>query len=1255
VRVEGGDDPGTQRLVGRVRVVEGSFVLLGADRRGEVGELDRSALCEDGRGLDGLDQSAHVQRPVVGDEGPTGRDGAPLGAPPDECVRHERAEVLPTGAERRESADPSGQPREQIGAEALLGHEALEIAVRGGNDADVDADRLHGADGHDLPRVEDAEEPGLGRGWELADLVEEQGALVGGLDVAPAIGVRAGEGPAAVAEELALHEAVDEGAAVHRDERPRPTRELVHVPREHLFACARLPLEEQRHVGRREPTEPFGERGEERRGARRGPERGRQRGAPWSLPQEEDRVPDLEHRAVLDDTAAGERPSVEEGPVAAAEVLEGHFGSEPQPRVAARGVRIVERDVEGAPDALGGGAPSPEYHLVQVVEPFDQRGWCVEPVVAEHTDQPWEQGPTPESDLVGRRLEGLVLAGHDPSIPPRDVAICDTAGVEVGELVADRFAVEHVVRVGAHARLLSARDRRGGARVALKVLEVDASPAAGERLRREARLLAKHRTDGLVAHVDDGTIAGRPYLATRFVEGVTLAEHVTTAGTLEVATALALVRALSTTLVVLHDAGVVHRDLSPDNVLLADGDPRRPVVLDLGAAREAHGGETAAGVFVGTPGYVAPEQVRGGADLDARIDVWALGALLYFCLVGTPPLPGRTTTTLLARVLFEDPPWLGDARADVPPRVAALAQRLLARAREERPADATHVLAALDALGGDPPRRAPERVAGTLLVASAPVWPEAALAEALDDLEWALLPDRTLVAWSHDPAHAARAAEAALAVQRTVPGSHMALAGAEGAGAASDRVDALGDDAPRLDATTEAAVRATFVTRSDAGAVTLLGPRDADVRPGAVLADRYVLEAPLGSGGMGEVWSARHQALGSRVAVKLLHGSLAEHPDLRRRFLEEARITARLDSAHAVRVYDFGVTPGGRPFLAMEHIDGEPLSECIARGPLPPLRTLALLGQAARAIDRAHALGIVHRDLKPHNVLVTHDEDGREVAKLVDFGIAKIVGGLADARDDGDAGDTAVTRAGLGTPAYMAPEQIRGEGVGPAADRFALGVVAYQCLEGSLPWRARDVPGTFVEILAGRPRELVADLPAPFTAWFARATAPRPDDRFPSARESVEALAESLGVKGGPFESDRPRRRRVVVTAMLLTVAFVVALVVRGRPSSTREAGAPRVDPASSPTRASSATTPVLPTSALLTPPSSLQSPSSVSSTAVSKALPTSTASPPSAAATSTPPSTQPSVAASAPPTPSASAAPVTSGETGVGWLESRQ
>jgi len=787
--------------------------------------------------------------------------------------------------------------------------------------------------------------------------------------------------------------------------------------------------------------------------------------------------------------------------------------------------------------------------------------------------------------------------------------------VEAGSVVGGRFAIERHVHTGGMGRVFVAVDRGQGGRVALKVPRAEGEPIASRRLAREAAILGElGEQPGLAAHVEHGVEDGVPWLATRWIDGPTLATRIAREGPLDVSEALAMLATLVGAVAELHAHGAVHRDLSPSNVLLRDDDPRDPVLVDFGAARDDSAGETAAGSFVGTPGFLAPEQARGSSDVDARVDVWGLGALLHFALTAEVPLPGRTTTTLLARVLFEDPPWLCDLRPGIPSSVAAFAQRLLARDRAERPRDAAAVLRALPRLEGDLEAIAParEQVAGTLLVVrGADV--DATVADALRTLPgWAQLPDRTLVAFCRGEAHAA---EAAQALRRARPDVRVALATGDTFGEAADRLDTL------------------------EGAPTSLHPDDPDVTPGAVLADRYTLERPLGAGGMGEVWSARHRTLGSPVAIKLLHGSLVEHPELRRRFLDEARITARLDSANAVRVFDFGVTARGRPFLAMERIDGEALSDRIAReGRLTPIRAVEFLGQAARAIDRAHALGIVHRDLKPANVLVTRDEDGREVAKLVDFGIAKLAGGLAAESPSSERhGPLDRTRAGLGTPAYMSPEQVRGDpSVGPATDRFALGVVAFHCLTGRLPWSARDVPGTFAEILEGRLPTTAGELPPAFDAWFARACATDPDERFASARESVEGLAVALGL------APRSSRARWIGLAVAIGVGVTVIGLRLRRPDV---APIPAVAASVSADRVESPRPSVVVVPVSVAPPASIVvAPPSVVVAKGPKMVVSVAAAPSSLAVPSAAPSS--SIAATPPASASAS---------GVGWLESRQ
>jgi len=299
-----------------------------------------------------------------------------------------------------------------------------------------------------------------------------------------------------------------------------------------------------------------------------------------------------------------------------------------------------------------------------------------------------------------------------------------------------------------------------------------------------------------------------------------------------------------------------------------------------------------------------------------------------------------------------------------------------------------------------------------------------------------------------------------------------------------------------------------------------------------LVGDRYHLEALIGRGGMGEVWRARHLVLKTRVAIKFLLGSSGPSERARRRFLTEAQVTANLRTRHAVQVYDFGVTDDGLPYLVMELLEGETLDRRIAReGRLSLATTKTILQKAARALERAHALGIVHRDFKPENImLVADEEDGGELVKVVDFGIAKLVGdldstlkgalqGLAQAQRPPSAPALDGTSGGVGTPYYMAPEQVQDSAlVGPATDIWAFGVVAYECLTGRRPFDDDSIGKLLLRVLAAgppTPASSLAPVPTLFDDWLRVACAREPRDRFPDVQTAATALAVALD-DGGP-------------------------------------------------------------------------------------------------------------------------------------------
>lgn len=246
----------------------------------------------------------------------------------------------------------------------------------------------------------------------------------------------------------------------------------------------------------------------------------------------------------------------------------------------------------------------------------------------------------------------------------------------------------------------------------------------------------------------------------------------------------------------------------------------------------------------------------------------------------------------------------------------------------------------------------------------------------------------------------------------------------------------------------------------------------AALKPGPtprVIDNKYRIEQLLGRGGMGAVYRARDMRLDRQVAVKVVRPELLEDNDARRRFRREAQLVARLQHPGIVSIFDFGTLAGGGAFLVMELVRGEDLRRVLHReGRLEPARAVRILAAVCAAIEAAHQEGVLHRDLKPENIVLP---GGDVEAKVLDFGVAKLVEDRpatgAAAEDAGEYHAT-LTMAGtiIGTPAYMAPEQLRAETPGPRTDVFALGVIAYEMLSGELPFSR----GALTEVILAQAR-----------------------------------------------------------------------------------------------------------------------------------------------------------------------------------------
>lgn len=267
--------------------------------------------------------------------------------------------------------------------------------------------------------------------------------------------------------------------------------------------------------------------------------------------------------------------------------------------------------------------------------------------------------------------------------------------------------------------------------------------------------------------------------------------------------------------------------------------------------------------------------------------------------------------------------------------------------------------------------------------------------------------------------------------------------------------------------------------------------------------ERYVIEAPLGQGGMGRVYRAHDERLDRRVALKVL---LAEGEDQegRARLLREARAAAALDHPNVVHVYDVGEADGS-PYIAMELVLGKSLRTLIGDGSVPFGERVRALTEIALALAAAHDAGLVHRDVKPENVIVR--SDGR--VKVLDFGIARKSRLQTDPTAPTEAHLATLTAEGVkvGTPLYMAPEQIRGDGVDGKTDQFAWGVVAFELLAGRPPWNASDAMALMASILTDEPKALGDDVPRHVSDAVRRTLSKRPSERFGSMKELVAALS----------------------------------------------------------------------------------------------------------------------------------------------------
>jgi serine/threonine-protein kinase len=659
----------------------------------------------------------------------------------------------------------------------------------------------------------------------------------------------------------------------------------------------------------------------------------------------------------------------------------------------------------------------------------------------------------------------------------------------------------------------------------------------------EARVQSQLQHPGVAQVLEAATDdAGEPFTVVEYVEGRALSDvrqrAIQSGSKIAWADAVAIAIEIAQALAHVHERpgpdgsplGIVHRDLSPQNVMV--GYAGEVKLIDFGTARghnrRCH---TVAGVVFAKPGYVAPEVARQQVG-DGRIDVYALGIMLWELCAGR-------------RFLNSDPQrHLDDAAAGkvVIPRVS----------------EACGAPPELDEVIGKLTKNDPDERYARASLAVPELAKVLSMAPSIEGGERGVrarvaLLMRTL--WPHEPARSRSEFARLLRDARKT----MDAASAPGA-------------TPQAGPVSAAMAKATE-------------PGD----PSILLGTPYRLVKRIGEGASGVVWEAEHVELGRRLALKVLapeHGTSAAALE---RFRREARAVAKLSHPNLVGITDFGKSLDGRAYLAMELLVGETLDVTLKRGPMPWREAVRIALEAARALVAAHAAGLVHRDLKPQNLFLTRSGQVR----LLDFGVATALTPTSEKKPT-EQERAMRGFAIFGTPEYMAPEQVAGDAVDGRTDVYALGCVLYEMLTGTRAFDGPSsvvVMGKQLRDTPRAPRVQAGDraIPPALDAIVMRAMKKLPAARFPSAQALCEALEETTAA---PARRSASLRRFASVAGV--TLAMLVAAVGSAQWAKTHASvlDVPLPSASASPASTSTPTAPLaLATAALPTAPAPLPSP----------------------------------------------------------------
>ncbi len=618
----------------------------------------------------------------------------------------------------------------------------------------------------------------------------------------------------------------------------------------------------------------------------------------------------------------------------------------------------------------------------------------------------------------------------------------------IGKVLGGTYQILRLVGKGGMGAVYEAQHTRLTKRFAIKILLSQEKPSREElaRFHREASVLGRLGNRHIVEVFDfNYTPEGVPYVVMDLLHGQDLRSHLKQRGPMPLGLVVDLCGQIASGLTAAHRRGVIHRDLKPANIFLC-----------------------------------APEGGSGAGELLAKLLDFGLcreqhtsdQLTQHHQFLGTPhymspeqaacePVDARSDVYALGTVLFEaltgQTAFPGSTRDEVFERVRR-----------------------------DPPPRASSHVRGV------PAGVDAVLVKAM----------------------AKRPADRFGSARELWEALHGAYLQAPGTRRSQPRYQpSFGSEVETDDLATRPSTGLTLVPGG--GSTLSVGPslippgfdNASDLAPNTVIGSYRLLEQ-IGVGGMGTVWRAEHKTIGRSAAIKVLHPHCSAHPEILTRFFNEARAATSISDPGIVQIFDFGRHNDGRAFLAMELLEGEPLSKRLHRlGYVGLVESLILMRQVASSLGAAHARGIVHRDLKPENLFIVPDPAviGGERVKILDFGVAKLV-------DDAGVNTTASTM--LGTPMYMSPEQCRGAGeVDARSDVYAMGCNLFTLLTGRPPFKAAgsgDIIAMHLREPAPALSSRVSGIPREVDRLVQRCLAKSPGDRFANGAELAAALGELL-------------------------------------------------------------------------------------------------------------------------------------------------